>query len=230
MMSLGIIVMVTVIGGVFFIVHSIGNKYKANLENQSNAALEASFDQEKYDMRRIKIELENGQTIEILQNGTIVSTEDSQSQKAVLGFSKLKSLLSTYTEEQLKNLTSTGQSGTIVTIETKSGNTYTFIVDDNDPDHPLNELIDEVEDTSESTFNPPTPIPTPTSTPTPNSGTPTPEPSISTTPTPSANPSLSPGTTPTPMPLPTPVEPFNCSDYTLLKNTIISNIVCEPAP
>lgn len=230
----GFAVFLILIGILFIVTKQFGNVYKESLNNQAINDVQNESSQDKYDIKRIRYQLEDGSSIEILQNGTLVKLDDQGKKQAIIGFSKLQSLFSSLTEEQLIALQNSNQldGGATLTIETKSGNTYIINVDSHNPNNVIDDLIDDIIDTADNTFNPPTPAPTPfvgsTPTPTPTqSNLPTPSPLVNfTTPTPS--PTSIPGTSPLPAYLT--AQPFVCSDYNLSKKAVISNIICEPNP
>ena len=236
---IGILSIITLFALIFGIIKAIGAKYNRNLNNQEFEELNQQLNQQNYDIRRIKLETSDGRIIEILQNGTLTRIHDDKTNQAILGFGKLNQLFSSLTEEEIielyNNQSSSGNTHTI-TFETKSGNTYVIEipVDGDDIPDELEDIIDEIEDTTEDILDPtpyPSFVPTPTPTPTPvPSGTPYP------TPTPTPSPSSTPYPTPTPTPGPSSLPaymtapPFDCSDYDLIKNTVISNIICTPNP
>ncbi len=224
----GLFALVAVVGVLFVITGKFGALFKKPFQSQVEETLN-NANRAKYDIRRIKYEGRDGSSIEILQNGTIVSIDESGKKQAVLGFSKLEALFGHLTEEDLMRLQNQGGSGATLTIETKSGAIY-IIHSDGNGDSDVDELIDEIVDTEDDTFNPPTPMPTPysASTPLPTGQLPSPQPTGQATPSPTP---LSVETTPTPLPSLPPFvgpEPFDCSDYILTKNATISNIICEP--
>ena len=236
---IGILSIITLLALIFGIIKAIGTRYSRNLNDQEFEELNQQLNQQNYDIRRIRLETNDGRIIEILQNGTLVRIDDNKTDQAVLGFGKLNQLFSSLTEEEIielyNNQFSSGDTYTI-TFETKSGNTYIIEipVDGDDIPDEIEDLIDEIEDTTEDILDP-TPYPSFIPTPTP---TPTPPPSG--TPYPTSAPTSTPTTTPYPTPTPTPgpsslpaymtAPPFNCSDYDLIKNTVISNIICIPSP
>jgi cell division septation protein DedD len=221
-------VLFVVIGLLFVVTGRFGNLYKSAQQKEALDTIE-KMGQAKYDVRRIKYEGEDGKSIEILQNGTIVSSDDTGKKQAVLGFSRLEELFSRLTEEELRRLQNQGGQGATLTVETKSGAIYVIHVNPN-TDPVVDDLIDDIIDTDDDTFNPPTPIPTPfvESTPSPTGG-PTPTPTSGPTPPPTGGTPPPNGPTPSPsLPPFVGLEPFDCNDYALTKNATISNIICEP--
>lgn len=224
----GVILLLIVVGVLFTITGKLGSLFKKSYQNEVTDTLEKA-NQAKYDIRRIKYEGLDGASIEILQNGTIVSIDDDGTKQAILGFSRLEGLFSRLTEEDLMRLQSQDGQGPTLTIETKSGAIYVIHSNPN-TDPIIDDLIDDIVDTEDDTFNPQTPVPTPfiPSTPLP-SGNPTPTPSGEGETTPSPTPIVVDGPTPTPSSSPTlELVPFDCNDYALTRKATISNIICEP--
>ena len=228
-----VVVLLVALGVIFVIAFvmlvAFGTSYREKSGSDSLAAAQ-KLQLEKYDLRRLKLE-RDGQTIEVFQNGTLIKTDRKGKRQAVLGYSKIRDLLSSLTEDQLKNLSSSGGSGNTITIETGSGAIY--VIDIGDDNGILDDLIDDLEDTADDTLNP-SPIPTPAPTPPPDGG-PTPTPTPFTSPEPSGGGPTPPptgGPTPPPSGLPAYMTalPFDCGDYSLIKQTIISDIVCDPNP
>lgn len=224
----GVFVLLVVVGMLFAVTGKLGTVFKKSYQNEATETLDKA-NQVNYDIRRIKYEGLDGKSIEILQNGTIISINDEGDRKAVLGFSRLEGLFSRLTEEDLMRLQSQTGQGPTLTIETKSGAVYVIHINPN-TDPIIDDLVDDIIDTEDTTFNPATPVPTPfiASTPSPSEN-PTPTPIGGSWPTPSPTPLPTDEPTPTPSPSPMlELVPFDCNDYALTRKATISNIICEP--
>lgn len=237
---IGAFVFVAVFTSITVLAIRIGQSYRERLAEESLRALEEQITKYKFEIKRLKLikgEGEGEETIEILENGTIVRTNKDGRKTAILGFSRLYNLFGSLTREELDSLSNSYTNGTgetyTLTIETTDGEIIDIdiVIDDEDLPDEIEDIIDDIEDTGGDTFDPtPAPTPIPTTTPIPGQ---TPTPSPITSPIPSPTPTYPPGL-PTPTPIPTPLPdymlapPFTCEDFSLIKDTVISNIICTP--
>ncbi len=211
--GIGIGVFVVIVSMIFFISYKLGQKTSVTPTQQ---LVDTSRQSDKVDqqIRRIKFTKTNGESMEILMDGTVNQYDKSGklTKTRRRGFAETQNVLRQF-EWLINNGKSIESKDYQIEIETQTG-TIT-INPGTGGTGPGGSVIDDAIDFIDKTVNP-TPTPKPA----------TPPPGSQSTPHPSSQPS--------PTPLPTAPDylsapPFNCSDYyTTGKPLKISNTVCGP--